>query len=96
MTSRGVATVGVFTAVHLGLFAVPATVAWRDTLNDSLWLPLVGLAGGVIAGLGLLAARQRAGFWLLVGTVISAVLQILLTIGLVLAYTQANPGWDLS
>ena len=82
--------------MNLGLFAIPAAIAWRETLNDAVRLPEVGLAVSGVAGVGLLVARRRAGLWLLLGTALSAVLQVLLTIGLVLAYDSENPGWDLS
>jgi len=43
--------------VHLALYAVPATVAWRDSLNATGYVPLVGLAVTLTIGVALLFAR---------------------------------------
>jgi hypothetical protein len=83
---------------HLCLFLIPAVTAWTSTITNTALIPLAALALTLLVGTGLLfsRARRRAGGRIILGTLIAAVLEVLLTFLLILAYSSANPGWDLS
>jgi ABC-type amino acid transport system permease subunit len=83
---------------QVALFAIPATVAWRSSLNSTAYVPLVGLAAGLLAGVLLLVARtsRRAGVHIVLGVLVAAVVEVALTLLLIFAYSGANPEWDLS
>jgi hypothetical protein len=83
---------------NLGLFAVPAMVAWSSTLTASAVLPMVGLGASLVGGLLmlLLPGWRRVGARVAAAAVLAAGLEVVLTLLLILAYSQANPGWDLS
>jgi Ni/Fe-hydrogenase subunit HybB-like protein len=83
---------------QLALFAIPATVAWRSSLNSTAYVPLLGLAAALIVGFGLLLARgsRRAGGHIVLGAVVAAAVEVGLTLLLIAAYSGANPDWDLS
>ncbi|MEZ5091547.1 hypothetical protein [Nocardioides sp.] len=83
---------------QLCLFLIPAVTAWTSTLTKTAVIPLAALAVTLLVGTGLLFSRawRRAGGRIIMGTLAAAVLEVLLTFLLVLAYSSANPGWDLS
>jgi hypothetical protein len=85
-------------ALHLALFAIPATIAWTSTLDSTFMLPLLGLAATLIAGVTMLvdAGWRRAGAAILIATVVAALAEAGLAVLLIGLYSEANPGWDLS
>jgi len=84
--------------VQLALFAVPATVAWRSSLDRTVWIPVVAIAAAMLIGVVLLLTRsgRSAGGRIIVGSLAAAALEASLVLCLVMAYSAANPGWDLS
>jgi hypothetical protein len=84
--------------VQLSLFAIPAITDWTATLGSTALIPLVALPLTLCVGIALLLSRvwRRAGGRIILGTLVAAVLEVALTFLLVLAYSSANPGWDLS
>jgi hypothetical protein len=84
--------------VQLALFLIPAITAWTSTLTATALIPLVALPLTLCAGAALLVARvwRKAGWRIILGTVVAACLEVGLTFVLILAYSSANPGWDLS
>ncbi len=83
---------------QLSLFLIPAITAWTSTLTATALIPLIALPVTLCLGAVLLVSRtwRRAGLRIILGTVIAAVLEVALTFLLILAYSSANPGWDLS
>ena len=83
---------------QLWLFAFPAATAWTSTLNSTVWLPLIALPVTFVAGLAMLAFRgwRRVGAHIAVASVLAAALEVGLAFMLIVAYSQQNPGWDLS
>lgn len=83
---------------QLGLFAVPAITAWSSTINASALLPMVGLAATLATGLlmMLLPAWRGVGARVTAATVLAAGLEVGLAFLLVVAYSEVNPGWELS
>ena len=84
--------------LQLVLFAIPAVIAWNDSLNAAAYLPLIALPISLVMGLLMLTSRSSrwAGGRVVAGTLVAAVLELGLTCVLVLAYASSTPGWDLS
>lgn len=85
-------------ALQLTLFAIPAAIAWRSSLDRTVYIPMIALAitfavGGVLL---MVRAWRGAGGRIAAATVLAAAIEVGLTVVLVLAYGTANPGWDLS
>lgn len=81
------------------LFGVAATMTWRRGLSGAaVALPLIGLVLGLVGGVALLlrADLRRRGASLIGLTVLVGALEAVAVFGLVLAYSQTHPGWDLS
>jgi hypothetical protein len=85
-------------ALNLAAFAVPAAVAWNGALEASVVLPGIAFVTSVLWGLGALGPREsrRQGAAVLGAAAGSAVLEVLLALALVAAYSASHPGWDLS
>ena len=85
-------------AVQLALFALPATIAWRSSLDRTVYVPVFTLAATFLLGLAMLPVRRwrRTGGRVLAATLFAAALEYSLTLVLVLAYSSLNPTWDLS
>lgn len=85
-------------AGNLAAFSIPALRAWRHSLDDSAHVPLVALAASAAIGLCMLlpSGMRWAAARVLGATAWAASLELVLTVVLVIAYSQANPGWDLS
>jgi hypothetical protein len=84
--------------INLVLFSIPAFTALTSTLTATAIIPLIALPVSLVIGAALLVPRasRRAGGRIIIGTVVAAVLEVALTIALVVAYSAANPTWDLS
>ncbi|WP_460710143.1 hypothetical protein [Nocardioides dilutus] len=81
-------------AVQLALFAIPATIAWRSSLDRTVYVPMLALAATLLLGVALLPDRGWRGVG---GRILAAtLLELGLALVLVLAYSSANPTWDLS
>ena len=85
-------------AFQLVIFAIPAIVAWGDTLDSTYYLPVVSLAATFGAGVLMLAFNgwQQVGLRIAGASIGAAALEVVLTFLLVVAYSGRNPGWDLS
>lgn len=83
---------------QLSLYLIPAIMAWTSTLTGTALIPLVALPLTLCVGTILLISKQwrRAGGRIIAGTVVAAALEVALTFLLVIAYSSANSGWDLS
>ena len=83
---------------QLALFLIPAITAWTSTLSTTALIPLVALPVTLCAGATLLLLRpwRSAGWRIILGTATAAVLEVALTFLLIVAYSSANPGWELS
>ena len=80
------------------LFAVPASIAWSSTLNATVYLPLVALPTTFVVGVVMLAFREwrRVGARVIGATLLALVLEVVIALTLIAAYSSQNPGWDLS
>lgn len=83
---------------QLSLYLIPAFTAWTSTLTGTALIPLVALPVTLCVGTLLVISRRwrRAGGRIIAGTVVAAALEAVLTFFLIIAYSGANPGWDLS
>jgi hypothetical protein len=88
-------------AGHLLLFAVGGAFIWASAFGLVVVVALVcwgALALVVLAGTLLLTRRptRRLGVGLIVGSLLAGALQVVFAFALLVAYSSANPGWDLS
>jgi hypothetical protein len=83
---------------HAVSFVIPAMIAWTSTLNEVVYLPLIALGATLLVGLALLASQRsrRLGGRVIGATVLAFVLEIVIAVALVNAYSSQNPDWDLS
>ena len=83
---------------QLSLYLISAITAWTSTLTRTALIPLVALPLALCVGAVLLISRRWrwAGWRIVVGTIVAAALEVALTFLLVIAYSSANPAWDLS
>jgi hypothetical protein len=88
-------------AGHLMLFAVCAAALWASAFGLIVVVVLLCLAALAVTGLrgAALALRQstrRHGAGLLIGSALAGGAQVALLLVLLVVYSNANPGWDLS
>jgi NaMN:DMB phosphoribosyltransferase len=83
---------------QLSLFLIPVISAWTSTLTHTALIPLAAMPLTLCLGGVLLISRRwrRAGGRIIAGTVVAAALEVALTLLLIVAYSSAHPGWDLS
>jgi hypothetical protein len=84
--------------VQLSLFVIPASTVSSSTLTATALIPPAALLVTLCVGGALLLsdASRNVGWRILGGTVVAAVLEVVLTLLLVAAYSSAHPGWHLS
>ena len=88
-------------AGHLLLFAIGGAFIWASAFGLvvvvalACWgaLAFVGLAGTLLL---LRRPTRRLGIGLIVGSLLAGAIQIVFAFLLLVAYSSANPGWDLS
>jgi hypothetical protein len=83
---------------QLSLYLIPAITAWTSTLSGTAMIPLVALPLTMCVGTFLVTSKRwrGAGGRIIAGTVVAAALEVGLTFLLAIAYSSANPSWDLS
>ncbi len=83
---------------QIAVFAVPASIAWSSTLNATVYLPLVVLPTTFVVGVVMLAFREwrKVGARVIGATLLAFVLEVVLALTLIAAYSSQSPDWDLS